>query len=368
MRDKRLVIFVASVAAAAVAVGGFLAATRGPQADAGTAAPLGAASTSSAPKRVPASTVKIDPTALKPGAGPRVTYLRARTVLGGTGPPVKVPGTAEIIAVGRLRETVLTIQMGSNQTSSLVVLDASGKQIRQLAAVDSLVTSADGQAIAYASGGRFTPSGRSGAGGAVYYQRSMTEPAAKLAWPNAYELEVLAVVDRTVYFRSGATSEPWHLYQWKVGSPKPTLLSKVVSPTIVSRDGTLAAGLPVFNDSGMCTAVTPLPAGTQRWRTCQYKVTRFSPGKVFAAAVPPDFPLYGEPLTVALDLSTGNRLREWTGPSLRDSTAEDDDHLLLQWHDKNEPTSRSALVRCTVSTGACELATPLAAGPLVIGS
>ncbi|MEU4390360.1 hypothetical protein [Kribbella sp. NPDC023855] len=367
MRDKRLVIFVATVAVAAVAVGGFLAATRGPHADAGTAAPLSAAGTSSAPKRIPPSTVKIDPKSLKPGAGPGVTYLRDRTVLGGTGAPVKVPGTAEIVAVGRLREAVLTIQVTSQRTS-LVVLDASGKQIRQVAGIDSLVTSADGEAVAYASGGRFTPADQSGAGGTVYYQRSATEPAEKLVWPRVYELEVLAVVDRTVYFRSGATSEPWHLYQWKVGSPKPTLLSKVVSPTVVSRDGTLAAGLPVLNDSGMCAAVTPLPAGTQRWRTCQYNVTRFSPGKVFAAAIPPDFPLYGEPLTVALDLSTGNRLREWTGPSLRDSIAEDDDHLLLQWHDKDEPTSRSALVRCTVSTGACELASPLAAGPLVIGS
>ena len=360
-------IFVASVAVAAVALGGFLAATRGPHDDAGTAAPLGAATTSSAPKKLPPSTVKIDPRSLKSGAGPRVTYLRDRTVLGGAVAPVKVPGQAEIFAVARFRGTVLTIQVSSRQTSSLVVLDASGKQIRQVAAIDSLVTSADGQAIAYASGGRFAPSGRSGAGGTVYYQRSTTEPA-KLTWPNVYELQVLAVVDETVYFRSGSTGQTWNLYQWKVGTPKPTLLGKVVSPTVVSRDGTLAAGLPVLNDSGMCAAVTPLPAGAQRWRTCQYNVTRFSPGKVFAAAIPPDFPLYGEPLTVALDLSTGNRLREWTGPSLRDSIAEDDDHLLLQWHDKDEPTSRSALVRCTVSTEACELATPLAAGPLVIGS
>jgi hypothetical protein len=364
VRDRRLLILVTSTALAAVATGGFVATTRVPRDDPGAAAPLESAASSAPARRTPPSTVRIDPSSLQPGAAPRVTYLHDRTVLGGAGTPVKVPGKAEIIAVARHHEAVLTIQV-TGQRSSLVVLDASGKQLTQVAAIDSLVTSADGRAVAYASGGQYA---QPGAGGTVYYQRSMTEPAKKLAWPNVYELQVLAVVDQTVYLRSGTTGERWSLYQWEVGTPKPTLLSKVVSPTIVSRDGTLAAGFAVLNDSGMCTAVTPLPTGTKRWRTCQYQLTRFSPGNVFATGTPANFPLYGVPLTAALDLSTGNRLREWTGPSLRDSIAEDDDHLLLQWHDKDEATSRSALVRCTVSTGACELATPLAAGPLVIGS
>ncbi|ADB32053.1 hypothetical protein Kfla_2988 [Kribbella flavida DSM 17836] len=38
--------------------------------------------------------------------------------------------------------------------------------------------------------------------------------------------------------------------------------------------------------------------------------------------------------------------------------AEDDDHLLMV-ADTGENT-RAAIIRCTISTGACELATPLA--------
>ena len=108
--------------------------------------------------------------------------------------------------------------------------------------------------------------------------------------------------------------------------------------------------------------------GTQLWRSCQYQLTHLSPGKVFGIGIPSGSAPYGDLQTVALDVQTGNRLRQWTGPSLRGSGVEDDDHLLLQWHDQDGPTSRSALVRCLVSTGSCELATPLSSVPLVIGS
>lgn len=356
-------VFVAAVAVAAVAAGGVLAAGRGPQNDPSTAAPL---VTSVPLKMAPASTVKIDAKSLARGADPRITYLRDRTVFSGDGSRVKVPGTAEIFAVGRLHDAVLTLQLDQGQRSALVIFDASGKQIGRVAAVDSLVTSADGQASAYASGGRYAANPE--AGGTVYYQHSAAEPPDKLPLPNVYDLQVLGVTERTVYFRAGKIDSPWQLYHWQVGQPKPVVLDKLASPTVLSGDGTLAAGYTVYNDSGSCTAVAPPTTGTHWWRTCQYQLTHFSPGKVFAAGTPVGQPLYGDVRAVALDAKTGSRLREWTGPSLRGSIAEDDDHLLLQWHDRDEHVSNSALVRCTVSTGACEVAAPLAPGALVIGS
>ena len=378
MLNRRLGTVLAAVAVAAVVAGGFVASRRAPQPDLGAAAPLAAPKTPSATASPPPftgpATVPVDARKLPRGADPRVTYLRDRTVLGGSGLPVAVPGKVEIIGVGRLHDAVLTLQLRNVRSSSLVVLDASGKQIGQVAGVDSLVTSADGEAVAYASGGRFAPDGaegtegRAGAGGTVYYQRSITEPAKRLAQPDVYNLAVLGVTNDTVYFQSGGAEGPWQLYRWQVDQPKPTLISKVRSPIVVASDGKLAAGLTAMNDSGMCTAMMDSTTGTQRWRTCQYQVTRLSRGNTFAAAISPGSFPYGDALTVALDVKTGNQLRKWTGPSLRDSVAEDEDHLLLQWHDQQDPVSRSALVRCTVSSGKCELATPLASGPLLLGS
>jgi hypothetical protein len=367
VRNRRLVTVLAVVGVAAVALGGFAASRRSPHADPGSAAPLATPSTSASPSPPPftgPATVPVDARKLPVGAAPKVTYLRDRTVLGGTGTPLKIPGSVEIDGVGRLRDAVLTIQAKNVRSSSLVILDASGKQIGQVPGVDSLVTSADSQAAAYASGGH---SALETKGGTVYFQRSPTQAAIRLPQPKVEDLLVLGVTDDTVYFRAGGF-DTWQFYRWQVDQPKATLISKVPSPTTVSADGRLVAGLGAFNDGGMCTLLMSATTGTQRWRTCQSQLTRFSPGDVFAVGIPPGSAPYGDLETVALSLKTGDQLRKWTGPSLRDSIAEDDDHLLLQWHDQPDPVSRSALVRCTVSSGKCELATPLAAGQLLLGT
>jgi hypothetical protein len=372
--NRRLAALLAAVAVAAVAVGGVLATRQGPHPERGTAAPLAASAKPSPTPFTGPAVVKVDARKLIGGEPPRATYLRDRTVLGGAGTPVRVPGSTEIIGVGRLHDAVLTLQLKNVRSSSLVVLDASGKQIGQVAGVDSLVTSTDGQAVAYASGGRFAPdgaegtTGRAGAGGSVYYQRSMTEPAKRLAQPNVYDLIVLGVTDDTVYFRSGGPVDAWNLYRWQVDQPKPTLVGKVRSPVAVSTDGKAAVGLTAMNDSGMCTALMDSATGTQRWRTCEYQPTRFSPGNTFTLATPPGSDPYGFNLAAALDTKTGNRLRQWTAPSIRDAIAEDENHVLLQWHDRADQVSQSAVVRCTLTTGTCERATPLASGPLLLGS
>ncbi|GAA3573563.1 hypothetical protein [Kribbella ginsengisoli] len=358
------------VAVAAVAVGGFVASRRTPESQAGAAAPL------VAPVRTPspltftgAKVVPIDAAKLPVGDAPHLTYLRDRTVHGGAGTPVKVPGSVEIDAVARLHDAVLTIQLKTVRDPALVILDASGKQIERVPLVDSLVTSTDGQAAAYASGGRYTTEGKLGDGGTVYYRRSAPGPVKQLAQPKVFDLRVLGVSNDTVYFQSSDDSAgPWNFYRWQVDQPTPTRISSVRSPIAVSGDGTLVAGLASQNDSGMCTTLMTATTGSQRWRSCQYQLTRFSPGNTFTIGIPAGSDPYGDLENVALDPKTGDQLRKWTGPSLRDARPEDGDHVVLAWHDRPEPGSRSALVRCTVSSGKCELATPLASGTLLLGS
>jgi hypothetical protein len=66
-----------------------------------------------------------------------------------------------------------------------------------------------------------------------------------------------------------------------------------------------------------------------------------------------------------LDGEKGDLLHEWSG-TFRQTVAEDDQHLLLL-ADDGEGT-KASIIRCTITTGACELATPLARGELLIGS
>jgi len=370
-RIRPLVAVVAAVAVAAVAVGGLLASRRNPEAGAGTAVPLAASNkrrtTASTPAKPLPVKLVVDARKLQLGREPQVPYVRGRTLQGGSGQPLKIPGKTELVAVARLWDLTLAVQLKSVTSPSLIMLDGEGKQVNQVPGVDSLVTSADGQAAAYASGGRFAADAM--AGGTVYFQQPGTQITAKLDRPHVYDLGVLAVIGKTVYFHAGRGPDlSWDLYRWQVDKQSVTKISTVPSPTVLSTSGTIAAGFVVFNDSGMCTAITDLTTGRQKWRTCTYQLTRFSPTDRFVLAIPPGSSPYGDLLTAALDSKTGNLLREWEATSLRGAVAEDDDHVLLQWHDQAEPESRSALVRCTVSTGACELATPLSSEPLLLGS
>ncbi|TCC52398.1 hypothetical protein E0H75_01025 [Kribbella capetownensis] len=368
--NRSLVAVPAAIAVVAVAGGGLLAAARGPRDQSGAAAaPLSAtvAKASAATKTRAATKVAVDATKLPTGRDPQLTYVRGRAVLGGVGRPVRVPGEYEIAAAARLWDTTLTVQITSATSSLLMIQDYTGKVVNEIRSVDSLVTSADGKYVAYASGGQFSDHQ---SGGTLYFQEHNTGPADVLRQPKLTDVAVLAVVGHEVYFRGG--TEPgsaWDLYRWDTEKMSVQKLSKVKSPLSVAADGSLAAGMTIFTDSGQCTAVLDVAGQLQRWRTCQYRLDRFSPGDAFVVGLPPGTgEPYGEKRTAVLDARTGKLLREWTAPSLRAAVAEDDDHLLLQWHDRQEPQSRSALVRCTVSTGDCELATPISPEPLLLGS
>ncbi|GAB3938796.1 hypothetical protein GCM10029976_053860 [Kribbella albertanoniae] len=362
-RNRPLVIAVAAVAVVAVAGGGMLAAARGPESQTGaSAAPLSVPRTP--PTTLPVTKVVIDASKLPTGRSPQVPYLRGRTVQGGISSAVKVPGSVPVEAVARLWDTTLAMEVPDANSSSLVVLNEAGKVVQRLPGIDSLVTSSNGNAAAYATGGRYT--GRDG--GTVHF-RTTDNKDVILDHARARDIEVLAVVDRTVYISSrpeDGETPSLHIWHSDANMAEDT---KVARPVAVSPDGTLAAGLPVFTDSGLCSVVTDLSKRRQQWRTCQYRLDSFSPGNAFVLGYPPNAGSpYGESAASVLDAKTGKVVRTWLAESLRNAVPEDDDHVLFEWHDQAGPKSRSAVVRCTVSTGQCELASPLSPEPLLLGS
>ncbi|MEV6283204.1 hypothetical protein [Kribbella sp. NPDC051770] len=352
-RYRLLVVLVASVAVAAVIAGGLLATRVSPSSQGTAAVPLAAK-----------PLVDIDATLLATGPQPQVTFLRARTVHAPTGDPITVPGTAEIVGVARLWDTTFTIQR-QGTGSALVVLDTEARPVNRIPGVDSLVSSLDGQAAAYAAGhlDAWTP------GGTLYFQGPGDKPSATLARKNGYGLQVLRVAGRTVYFKSAQTAEvPPTLFRWDVDSQQVSPAGKAVEPTAVSADGARSANMIVHTDSGSCSALTETATGRQPWQTCQRQITGFSPTGTYAVGMPVgDWP-FGPDQIWPLETTTGKPLREWKAPAIQDTRAEDDDHLLLAWHDRAAPGSRSALVRCTISTGQCELASPLSGELLLLGS
>lgn len=358
---RPLAAAIAAVSVAAVVGGGLLGAARSPRTQSGAAAAPLAVSLGATKLKI-----AVDATRLPTGRQPQVTYVRGRTVMGGVGTPVVVPGKAEITQAARLWGTTLTVQATGPISRSLVIQDDTGKVVRQVKGVESLVTSDDGKYAAYAAGNLFSVSD---AGGTLYFQEPGTTPTAVLDRPKDYNLHVLAVVDRTVYFASAPSIDGvWTLHRWTVDK-KTVSDAKVATPAAVTRDGSLASGIQIFTDSGLCSALTDVAFNAQRWRTCEYRLDRFSPGSSFVVGYPPNTGApYGVPRVAVLDTMTGELRREWTATSLRGAIAEDDDHLLLLWHDRPEPQSRSAVVRCKVSTGQCELATPLSSEPLLLGS
>ncbi|TDD57129.1 hypothetical protein E1263_24380 [Kribbella antibiotica] len=363
-RNRPLVIAVAAVAVVAVVGGGLLAAARGPQSQSGAAAAPLTQAVAAPPAKAPALTVKVDATKLATGRDPQVAYLRGRTVLGGVGNPVVVPGAQDIQAVTRLWDITFTLQVDAAAKGTLVVQDGEGKVVRQIKGVDSLAGSADGQAVVYGSGGVV----ESRKGGTVFYE--LPTGTTELAQPKAYGLQVLSVTGKTVFFSSAAEAGGTDtLYRWNVDQKTASAVPRLTTPQAVSADGTLASSLPIFTDSGLCSAVTDLATDLQRWKSCQNRLDDFSPGGAFVIGLPPN---QGGPFGVekvsALDAKTGKVLRNWTAPTVPHQLAEDDDHILLEWYEDVDARSRSAVVRCTVSTGQCELATPLSKEPLLLGS
>ncbi|NEA35553.1 hypothetical protein [Streptomyces sp. SID13031] len=401
-KNGRLVVLVASVAVAAVVVGGVLAYRQSPkQATAAEAVPLpGQASTPtpaltpsktpvvppsispsgkppSVPSTTPSSTppgftgpttVELTVSKLPKGREPQVPYLVGREVRGGAGEVAKVPGNGSIYAVGRLDPYVLAIvDKGEDTGTELVRFDGYSNDVRRTAGVSSLVTTEDQSSAAYAAA-RISSQGSATKGATVYAEHGGTVQSLKV--PNGWNVEVLAYANGKVFYRSGETEQSaWNLYAWTPGAAK-AVLQKVPAPTAVSSDGRIAASAGLINNTGSCSTISEIATGKQLWRTCDNLISGFTPDGATAIGGPAYADGYCSLEQAALDTKGGTLLREWKG-CFHQMKAEDDQHMLMvavASGGGGDPGTKSAIIRCNITNGTCELATPISTDvPLSIG-
>jgi hypothetical protein len=383
--NGRLIALVAAVAVAAIAVGGALAYRQAPQDGLeAEAAPLSGSpsptpsTTRSTPSATPSPTqAKKTPTPtttgpvktevnlarLSDGRAPQVAYLTGRTVRGGAGQDVKVPGTGGIQAVARFRQSVLAVVSAGDNTTEMLTIDDNGTVRRKTPDVNQIATTEDGTGAAYLTA-LVSDLGEQSPGTTVYAEQKAIQ---KLTVPDVWNATLIGYVNEKVYFYASAkeASSTWSLYEWTPGASKATVIKTVPKPTAVSGDGTKAASLTTMNDYNSCTTVLSIASGKRLWKTCDYQVDGFTADGATAIAGPFYRDGYGDGIAAALDAKNGTLLHEWSGV-FRQTVAEDDQHLLIL-ADNGEETPAS-IIRCTITTGACERATPLAKGTLLIGS
>jgi hypothetical protein len=383
--NGRLIALVAAVAVAAIAVGGALAYRQAPQDGLeAEAAPLSGSpsptpsTTRSTPSATPSPTqAKKTPTPtttgpvktevnlakLSDGRAPQVAYLTGRTVRGGAGQDVKVPGTGGIQAVARFRQSVLAVVSAGDNTTEMLTIDEDGTVRRKTPNVNQIATTEDGTGAAYLTA-LVSDLGEQSPGTTVYAEQKGIQ---KLTVPDVWNATLIGYVNEKVYFYASAkeASSTWSLYEWTPGASKATVIKTVPKPTAVSGDGTKAASLTTMNDYNSCTTVLSIASGKRLWKTCDYQVDGFTADGATAIAGPFYRDGYGDGIAAALDAKNGTLLHEWSGV-FRQTVAEDDQHLLIL-ADNGEETPAS-IIRCTITTGACERATPLAKGTLLIGS
>jgi hypothetical protein len=390
-----LVALVAAVTVAAVVLGGTIASRQVPQGQStANAAPLPAPSTptttpskaaqtpkplaatpSNLPSTPPSSAATdpvSEPTSTGPtkitlavaklgtGRSPQIPYLAGRQVRGGAGGPVNVPGKDDILQIARVNSSVLALTTNGNG-SQMLRLEANGAA--SVADVNHLEAKADQSGAAYAALGADGPV----EGGTIYADDGSTLTALKLT--SRWNFKVLAYVGDQVYFESSdvlGSGATWSTYAWSPGEPKAKLVKALPSMTTMAADGKTAATALLVNQTGSCSAVTAVETGLRVWKTCEYYLNDFSPSGGTVFGVPSGDDSYCSSAEAALDAKTGRLLREWKG-CLQSVTPEDDEHLLMVATASGDgENAKTAIIRCTVSTGDCELATPIGSNRLLL--
>ena len=369
-----LAMGVAAVAVLAVVGGGAVASRRSPTTSGTSAAPLAAGSTpkpsatpSSTPTPTPTPapatpskkpvlvpTVQVDLAKLTPGRAPQVAYVSGRVIKGGLGEDLTVPGKQQILrAVKYAGDALVILEVGMGG-SELASVGYQGLGPERIADVASLVTSVNEDVVAFATARSNSDHTRK-KGNQVYWRKDGVDR--KLQRPDDWASTVLAVADDTVYFSSATDRDDQTatLNAWDSGTGKVERLKSFRYPAGVDFQGTNGVDELEGSAQTFCSAIRQLENGKQLWRTCEYSLNGFTPDgrTVFGT---PDFRSGGsDAFTVAIDSGTGSVKRQWTGPQFMGATAEDDDHLLMVV-DSGENTP-SAIIRCSIASGACELAT-----------
>jgi hypothetical protein len=379
-KNGRLVVLVAAVAVAAVVIGGVVASQRGPRSEGGTAAPLSAPTTTpitkTSPPATPTTTSALTPSTtpdkptgpvkitlnlakLPRGRDPQVPYLVGRVVSGGAGGPETIPGKADIQQVARVNGRVLAV-VTSGLGTELLKLGPTTGAVERVPDVTTVVTSADSTIAAYSTT-RIGSQSEALKGGTLYSDSGGLETH-KLELPTAWQLRVLAVVDGKVYFESAATEGGRSkLHSWTPGAAKATQLD-VTSPTGISADGRLVVSQGLISDGGSCSDVTEVATGKRLWKTCESGIEGFTPDARTAFGGDAYADGYCSGTATALDALTGVILRQWTSCFFQ-TVPEDDQHLLIVADAINgggeDGYGQRGIIRCNITTGACELATPL---------
>ena len=380
-KNGRLIVLLAAVAVAAVLAGGVIASQRQPRSEDSAAAPLSGQTTtpvaetpsntpsaSPTPSATPASApvkVTLNLSKLPRGRDPQVPYLVGREVRGGAGDIRKIPGKEQIQQIARHGSDVLTVVTKGTGTE-LLELGYTDADIVHTPDVTTLVTTDDETGAAY--GAVRTGAGGQALKGGIVYAQTPEGATRKLEVPNGWKLEVLAYLNGKVYYRSGddEAGMSWRLYEWSPDSSKATEITTIASPTGLSDNGEIAASISLISDGGSCSAVTVVATGKRLWKTCENQLDGFTPDGATAIGAPAYLDGYSNATVSALDAKTGRLIREWKG-SFQQTVAEDDQHFLIVADGGSEET-KASIIRCDITTGGCELATPLAVGQLRIGS
>jgi hypothetical protein len=375
-KNTPLVVAVAAVGVLAVVAGGAVAARQRPSEDDTGANPLPVASstppsplasstpgTSPVPTRTPlvaGTELKIALSKLPKGRAPQIPYLQGRVVRGGAGADMTIPGKQNILQVVRSGGSLLVVlEVGVGGGELARFNDDGTADAKRVPDVLNVVSSPDDEFAAFATAPT-NPDHTRKKGSAVYWQNARTERRT-LKRPDDWGSKVLAVFGDTVYFKSDTdqNGETSTLNSWNSATGEVTLIKSVRSPLGVSSDGSTAVDFVAGASQTFCSALVDLDSGNkQLWRSCEYSIDGFTPDGSVAIATP-DFKGTGsDPWVAALNVKDAELRRKWSGADFLQEVGEDNDNVLMV-ADTGEGT-KSAIVRCTISTGACELATPLA--------
>lgn len=367
-------VVVAAIAVAAVVIGGVLAYRQGPDSGGPAAAALPGQTASTpgttllktpsltpssppptpgTPSAVPSTgrnpvEIPVDLTSLATGRTTNAIHLAGREVRGG-GPALKIPGSQQIGDFARLGDDVLAIVRTDGASDELLTVGA-GHPTRHTPNVATLAADKQGTAAAYStvvvnSDGVVTR------GGSVHYL-SAGGTAKTLVLPDdTFALRVVALLNGKVYYRSTdeQAGDTERLYEWTPGAPPPKLVKTVTATTVLSADGRYAASRRNAS-GGSCTTVQVVATGKNLWKTCKADLMDFTPGGgiTLGRGYVGNTPMVR---ITAQDTATGKLIHAWTG-FFANVAAEDDQHLLIS----TEGATGASLVRCEITTGACEYA------------
>lgn len=306
------------------------------------------------PKAPAPTKVTLDLTKLARGEAPRTAYLDGRSVVTPDG-RARVPGTGIITQAIQTGGRVFALTVPSDGSSGSLMFDlpiggGSGSQVPD---VSDLRASADGDAGAYAIT-RTNDDGSPVKGSTLHYRSGSTR--SELALPAAYGVDIHAVAGNTVYFNTlNSRQERGVLRRWTAGERTSATIGPVRSPLFVSTDRQVAGTSIDEGGDYQCSGLIGLSDRAYRWRTCDYTLHGLAGDAVLVTTIPGDG--YADEVFAVLDAGTGKLRHEWRARIPR-IAVESDDSVLAEV----EQAGEHALVRCTVSTGECELATPHADG------